>query len=71
MCYLVGLDTQDVAGEIKVQVELVNVLGFILRGFWRFLFLQRRLGDVGLDGHQAFLAPVKGQKKTRRYKRAD
>lgn len=33
MCYLVGLDTQDVAGEIKVQVELVNVLGFILRGF--------------------------------------
>lgn len=66
-----GLDTQDVAGEVKVEVELVNVLVFTLRGFLRLLFLQRRLGDVGLDRHQAFLAPVKDQKKTRRYEHAD
>lgn len=29
-----GLDALDVGGEIKVEVELVNVLIFILLGFW-------------------------------------
>lgn len=61
------LDAQDVAGEIKVQVELVNVLVFILRALLRLFFLQRRLGDMGLDRHQASLAPVQSEKHTRYY----
>lgn len=31
-CYLMGLDALDVAGEVKVEVELVNVLVFVLLG---------------------------------------
>lgn len=30
--YLMGLDALDVAGEVKVEVELVNVLNFVLLG---------------------------------------
>lgn len=30
--YLMGLDSLDVAGEVKVEVELVNVLVFVLLG---------------------------------------
>lgn len=29
-----GLDALDVGGEIEVEVELVDVLIFILLGFW-------------------------------------
>lgn len=65
-CYLMGLDALDVAGEVKVEVELVNVLVFVLLvpcffvaldGLLCLFFLKCRLGDRGLDGHEAVLTP--------------
>ncbi len=69
-----GLDALDVAGEVKVEVELVNVLVFVLRGPWFFValdrllllfFLKCRLGHGGLDGHKAVLTPDTEREKHR------
>lgn len=42
-CYLMGLDALDVTGEVKVEVELVDVLVFVFRGPWFFVTLDRLL----------------------------
>jgi len=60
-----GLDAVDVGGEVDVEVELVNVLGFVLLRSWflesvdRFLlfFFQCRLGHRRLYGHIPSLTP--------------
>lgn len=39
--YLMGLDALDVAGKIKVEVELVNILIFVLLGPWFLLVFNR------------------------------
>ena len=36
-----GLDALDVAGEVKVEVKLVNVFVFVLLCPWLFLALDR------------------------------
>ena len=41
--YLMGLDALDVAGKVKVEVELVNVVVFGLLGPWFLLTLVRLL----------------------------
>lgn len=70
--YLMGLDALDVAGEVKVELELVNVLHFVLLGAWffvaldrllRLLFLKCRLGDGGLDGHMTALTSDKAKEE--------
>ena len=38
-CYLMGLDGLDVAGEVKVEVKLVNILVFVLLGTSFFVAL--------------------------------
>lgn len=42
-CYLMRLDAVDVAGEVNVDVELVNVLVLVLLGSWFFVALGRLL----------------------------
>lgn len=70
--YLMGLDALDVAGEVKVELELVNVLNFVLLGACFFvaldrllwlLFLKCRLGDRGLDGHMTALTSNKAKEE--------
>lgn len=67
-----GLDALDVAGEVKVELELVDVLGFVLRaacffvaldGLLRLLFLKCRLGHGGLDGHMTALTSDKAKEE--------
>lgn len=64
--YLVGLDALDIAGEVKVEVELVNIFGFVLMAPWSrvallqlllLIFLQGRFRHRGLDSHIAVLTP--------------
>ncbi len=68
-----SLDALDVAGEVKVKVELVNVLVFVLLAS-RFsvaldrllllFFLQCCLSHRGLDGHEALLTPQEKESGT-------
>lgn len=66
MCYLVGLDPLDIAGEITVELELINVFVFSLccSIFVAFggtlplhLFLQCCFGYRWLNGHRTILTP--------------
>lgn len=69
-----GLDALDVAVKVKVELELVHVLVFVLVGPWFFLaldrllllfFLECRLGHRGLDAHISVLTPDTGREKHR------
>lgn len=67
-CYLMGLDPLDVAGEITVEMELINVFVFSLCS-WLFvfcdsllllLFLQCCFGYRWLNRHETVLTPDAG-----------
>ena len=70
--YLMSLDALDGVGEVRVEVELVDVHVFVLLGPWfpsarvslLLLFsLQRGLGHRRLDGHNTVLTPATAREK--------